>query len=366
MDVLLPHRLAGADLRTSESFDCEEAFRHGPCQRRMLVLMLLGLFSAVCQTVVMSLITGDVDHWCKPLAGFNISAADWKNIAIPIEAEGCFSRCRVYERCKPPADHGDSAEDRKSDAVLTGADEWYNRCFQDINDPRDVPCEDWDYDVRTAEASVVSSWNMVCHQGLLPAALLGLHNAGPVVYLAGAFVDYIGRRAMLPSSAPAVMTCTACTFAVTNYVRYAVVRFLTGAGVAVNTIFTCLIPFEVMTHAHRPQQVLFLAVLGLTLCEVWSVIVKPVVIDWHLKQVIFLGLTALLLPALSPARESSPSLVDNGRLDVTKAVMMQAAGTNNFPPPVTVCLVEKLKEQIKSHGAREGADMEDLAALRKN
>ncbi|XP_054934082.1 solute carrier family 22 member 7-like [Dermacentor andersoni] len=347
MDVVLHQRLAGADLRTSESFDCEEAFGHGPFQTRMLVLILLELFSAVSQTLVMSLVTGDVDHWCKPLAGFNISAADWKNIAIPIKAEGCFSRCRIYERCKPPADHGDSAEHRKSGVVQTAADEWYNRCFQDTSDPRHVPCEELDYDVRTAEASAVSSWNMVCHQRLLPATFLDLDNAGAVVslILAGAFVDYLGRRTTLLDSAAAVVT-----FAAKDCVRYAVVCLLTGASVAVQTIFTSLRQFEVMTHAHRLQHVLLLVVLGLTLCEIWIVIVDAVVTDWRLKQVIFLAPTAVLLPPLSAARESSRWLVDNGRLDVTKTVLMQAAKTNNFPPPITVCPAEKLKKQIRNHG----------------
>ncbi|XP_065300671.2 solute carrier family 22 member 7-like [Dermacentor albipictus] len=366
MDVVFPQRLAGADLQTSESFDCEEAFGHGPFQTRMLVLILLGLFSVNSQAMVISLVTGDIDHWCKPLAGFNNSAADWKNIAIPIEADGRFSRCRIYERCKPPADHIDSAEHRKSGAVLTRADEWYSRCIQDTSDLRDVPCEEWDYDVRTAEASAVSSWNMVCDRRLLPAALIALQNAGAVValILAGVFVDYVGRRAMLLSSAAALVACTVCTFAATNYVWYAVVRFLTGASVSVHMIFTCLIPFEVMTHAHRPQQCLLLAVLGLTLCEVWSVILKPVVIDWRLKQVMFLAPTALLLPALSTARESPRWLVAKGRMDAAEALMMEAAETNNVPLPVTACLVEKLREQIKNNADREGADMEELVDYR--
>ncbi|XP_070383740.1 solute carrier family 22 member 7-like [Dermacentor albipictus] len=345
MNVVLPQRLAGADLQTSESFDCEEAFGHGPFQTRMLVLILLGLFSVNSQAMVISLVTGDIDHWCKPLAGFNNSAADWKNIAIPIEADGRFSRCRIYERCKPPADHIDSAEHRKSGAVLTRADEWYSRCIQDTSDLRDVPCEEWDYDVRTVETSA---------------------NAGAVValILAGVFVDYVGRRAMLLSSAAALVTCTVCTIVATNYVWYAVVRFLTGASVSVHMIFTCLIPFEVMTHAHRPQQLLLLAVLGMMLCEVWSVIVKPVVIDWRLKQVMFLAPMTLLLPALSTARESPRWLVAKGRLDVAEAVMMEAAETNNVPLPVTACLVEKLREQIKNNANRDGADMEDLVDYR--
>ncbi|XP_037580754.1 solute carrier family 22 member 7 [Dermacentor silvarum] len=372
MDILLPQRLAGVDLRTSESFDCEEGFGHGPFQKRMLVLILLGAFSISCQTIVVSLVTGDVDHWCKPLAGFNMSAADWKNIAIPIEADGRFSRCRVYERCKPPVELGNSVELGKSGAGPVVAYRWYNKCFlnehelQDINDTRDAPCEEWDYDVRTAETSAVSYWNMVCHRRLLPAALVTLQNVGALValVLVGAFVDYVGRRVLLLGSAVAVVTCTVSTLVATSYVHYAVTRFLTAASVAVHVVFTFLIPFEVMTHTHRPHQVLFLAVMGSALCDVWIVIVKSIVMNWYLKQIIFLAPTAILLPALSTARESPRWLVAKGRLDAAEAVMMQGAKTNNFPIAVTACLVEKLKEQINSRAGQEGADKDDLIDCR--
>ncbi|XP_050024610.1 solute carrier family 22 member 7-like [Dermacentor andersoni] len=355
MDLLLPPRLAGVDRRTSESLDCEEGFGYGPFQKRMLLLILLGAFSVNCQTVVVSLVTSDVDHWCKPLARFNISAADWKNIATPTEADGRFSRCRAYERCKPPA----------GPAV---AGWWYNRYFlserelQDTNDTRDAPCEEWEYDIRTAETSAVSFWNMVCHRRLLPAAILTLQNTGAVIslILIGAFVDYVGRRAMLVGSAVVMATGTVCTFVSTGYAQYAVARFLTVESVAVHTVFTALIPFEVMTHAHRPQQLLLLAVMGLTLSDVWMVIVKSLVVDWRLKQIICLAPTALLLPVLFTARESPRWLVAKGRLEAAEAVMMQGAKTNNVPIAVTACLVVKLRKQIKNQVGRESADREGL------
>ncbi|KAL1437529.1 hypothetical protein MTO96_048910 [Rhipicephalus appendiculatus] len=119
-----------------------------------------------------------------------------------------------------------------------------------------------------------------------------------------------------------------------------------------------------MTHAHRPQQVLFLAVLGLELCEMWFVTIRPLVIDWRLKQVVFLAPTALLLPVLSTASESPRWLVAKGRLDEAEAVMMEAARINNFPLAVTGCLVEKLKEQMNSRARRDGVDQEDLIDAR--
>ncbi|KAL1437530.1 hypothetical protein MTO96_048911 [Rhipicephalus appendiculatus] len=307
MDLLFLTRLAGVDLRTSESFDCEECFGHGPFQKRMLFLILLGAFTTHCQTLVVSLVTGDVDHWCKPPSGLNISADDWKHIAIPKEADGRFSRCRVYERCKPLTEHGTLVDREDVDAAAPSAESLYNQCLsdqvQDINSTSDVPCEAWDYGVRTADSSAVSSWNMVCDRRLMRVVLVSMQSSGSVVGLVvvGVFADYIGRRTLLLGSAIALLACT----------------------------------------------VLLMAVLGLALCEVWTVVTNPVVIDWRLKQIIFLAPTALLLPALFFARESPRWLVARGRLDDAEAIMMRAATINNFPLPATACFVEKLKEHVQ-------------------
>ncbi|XP_070382741.1 solute carrier family 22 member 7-like [Dermacentor albipictus] len=368
MDLLFPQRLAGADLRTSESFDCEEGFGHGPFQKRTLLLIFLGVFSLTSQTDVVPLVTTDVDHWCKPLAGFNISAADWKNIAIPTEADGRFSRCRVYERCKPPVQPSSSSEDGNIGSGPADAGWWYSRCFlgerelDDTNDTSAAPCDEWDYDVRTAETSAVSYWNMVCHRRLLPAALVTLQTIGSVISLTllGAFVDYVGRRAMLVGSAVAVVTCTVCTMVATSYVSYALARFLSGGSVAAYAVFAFLIPFEVMTHTNRPHQVLFVTVVSAAINEVWKAIVKSMVVDWRLKQAILLAPTAFLLPALSVAGESPRWLVAKGRLDAAEAVMMQAATTNNFPLATTACLVQKLREQVENRTGQKDTDKDDL------
>ncbi|KAH7932646.1 hypothetical protein HPB49_000389 [Dermacentor silvarum] len=143
---------------------------------------------------------------------------------------------------------------------------------------------------------------MVCQECLRPAAPVALQNTGAVLFLilAGAFVDCVGRRALLLGSAAAVVTCTVCTFAATDYVRYAVVRFLTGVSVAVHTIFTSLIPVS-----------------------------------------IFLPPTALLLPAVSTARESPRWLVAKGRLDAAEAVMTQAVKSQSTISLLVICTLPR-------------------------
>ncbi|KAL1433558.1 hypothetical protein MTO96_012392 [Rhipicephalus appendiculatus] len=370
MDLFFVSRLVGVDLRTSESFDCEQCFGHGPFQKRMLWIVLLGTFMAHGQTLLVPLVTGDVDHWCKPPDDFNISAAEWKHIAIPMETDGRFSRCRVYERCKPPAEHDTSVNHQDIDAVTPAAESWFNRCFtdqdQDINSTRDVPCEAWDYDPHTAESSAISTWNMVCDRRLMRLVLVSMQSFGSVVglFLVGAFADLIGRRTVLQSSAMVMLTCMICAFVATGYYFYATALFLAGCSVAVNAVFTFVVPFESMTHAQRPQQVLLVAIISLALWEVWNIVMKLVIINWRFKQVIFLAPAALLFPVLWSTRESPRWLVAKGRLHEAEAVMMRAAAINNFPLPATACLVEKLKEHLRNRTGCENFDRADLLDAR--
>ncbi|KAL3240884.1 hypothetical protein MRX96_021679 [Rhipicephalus microplus] len=246
-----------------------------------------------------------------------------------MDTDGRFSRCRVYERCKPHNEHNDLITHQDVDAATSAVQSWYNRCLRDEiqdNSTQDVPCDAWDYDVHTAESSTVSTWDMVCDRQIMRVALVGMPSFGSVVglFLVGAFADYMGQENVASGLGH------------------------TGCSVAVTGLLTYIVPFESMTHAHRPQQLLVVAVICLALCDVWTIIIQPIVLDWRVKQVIFLTPGLLLFPTLYFARESPRWLVAKGRLNEAEAVMRQAATINNFPLPPITCLMEKLKEQLKN------------------
>ncbi|KAH6942873.1 hypothetical protein HPB50_011385 [Hyalomma asiaticum] len=364
MDLFFPQRLACCDLRTSESFDCQDAFGYGAFQKRLFALIVLAAASIICQTIVVTLVQGDVDHWCKRPQGFNISAAEWKNIAIPLEADGRFSQCRVYERCVPPLD----LDVKEPTAKQAEPHWWHNECLvhNRENDTRDMPCDEWEYDESKADSTAVSTWNLVCQRRLLGIALVALQYAGAVVILvpSGAYADAISRRGCLLASAAALFTTTVCSFLAHQYYLYALARFLAGGIVGLNEIFSLVIPFEVTTHAHRPQQVLLWGMVGVLLAEVWEILIRRVPIFWSLKQLVFLAPTALLVPLSCTAPESPRWLVAKGRLEEAEAVMMQAAEANHFPLPDTAALTDKLREQARSWKASQTASDEELLDTR--
>ncbi|KAH7956550.1 solute carrier family 22 member 7 [Rhipicephalus sanguineus] len=354
MELFSPQRLARCDLRTSESFDCQEGFGYGVFQKRLFVLLILAAFSLICQTSIVTLVFSDVDHWCKRPRGFNISAAEWKNIAIPLEADGRLSQCRVYERCMPPVHLNLPNRQRMDSAMQAQPDWWFNECLnatpEAANDTREISCKEWEYDVTVADSTVVSTWDLVCHRRLIRIAVVALQYAGAVLFLvtSGMYADSLSRRSCLVASAAALLTTTVCTFLATTYYLYALARFLAGGITAVNEVFSVVIPFEVTTHVHRPQQVILWHLVGVLLAEFWEILIRGVPMFWSLKQLVFLAPTALLLPVSFTAPESPRWLVAKGRLREAETVMMQAAEDNGFPFQCTAALMDKLREQVKS------------------
>ncbi|KAH7932586.1 hypothetical protein HPB51_029215 [Rhipicephalus microplus] len=347
MDLFFPQRLARYDLRTSESFDCQEAFGYGPFQRRLFILLILSAFSLISQTSILTIVFGDVDHWCRRPRGSNISATEWKNIAIPLEADGRLSHCRIYERCLPLVDlNFPSGMDSVMHAQL---DQLYNECLNAANDTRDVPCKEWDYDDSVADSTAVSTWNMVCHQRLIKTTVVALQYAGAVIIVltSGMYADSLSRKSCLVASASALVATTVCSVLANTYHVYALARFLAGGLTAVSEIFSIVIPFEVTTHAHRPQQVILWHLVGVFLAQLWEILMIRMPMFWQLKQLVFLAPSALLLPVSFTAPESPRWLVAKGRLREAETVMMQAAETNNFPLPDTAALIDKLKEQVE-------------------
>ncbi|KAL1428431.1 hypothetical protein MTO96_002808 [Rhipicephalus appendiculatus] len=231
---------------------------------------------------------------------------------------------------------------------------WYNECLnaapEAVNDTREIPCDQWEYDDSVADSTAVSSWNLVCHRRLLKIAVVALQYAGAVIFLvtSGLYADSLSRRSCLVASAAALLAATVCTFLANTYYVYALARFLAGGFTAVNEIFSIVIPFEVTTHAHRPQQIILWQSVGVFLVQLCEILMTRVPMFWSLTQLLFLAPTALLLPVSLTAPQSPRWLVAKGRLQEADTVMMQAAETNNFPLPNTAALMEKLREQVEA------------------
>ncbi|KAL1466063.1 hypothetical protein MTO96_026875 [Rhipicephalus appendiculatus] len=109
---------------------------NGLYQIRLLVASALATAMIVTQALAYELIGRPVEHWCRPPADLrDMSANVWRNAAIPVDVDGHFSQCTMYD---PPI-----AENDTEVRVV-------------------VECREWDYDGDRRADSVISRWDLVC------------------------------------------------------------------------------------------------------------------------------------------------------------------------------------------------------------
>lgn len=227
MDLFFSYRLRDRDFLVSESFDCFDGFGDGSFQKRLFLVCTLSIFVVSSHSYLMSLIAGDVDHWCKQPPHSNISMLAWKKEAIPLEADGELSRCRRYEN------------------------------IEELNNSRTIPCENWEYDEDQARTTIRSTWNLVCDRYVLLQTAVMTERASSVLFgvAAGCFADRFGRRLVLLASVTVLLASTLSSFFANSYTHYAITRFFAQGSAVATYIVTGVTFFEVTTHDNRPIHV---------------------------------------------------------------------------------------------------------------
>ncbi|KAH7963107.1 solute carrier family 22 member 7 [Rhipicephalus sanguineus] len=325
MDILFPRRLLFRDLFTSESFDCYDAFGHGPFQRRLLLLCTIAPFLFNVHDFVFRLILRDVDYWCKvpaPPPHSNISAVEWRGLFLPEEPDGKLSRCRRYK----------SLEE------------------QNGTTPETILCEEWEYgdDDEPARISAVSDWNLVCQRDTLIVVMVAVHCFGSCVFsaAAGSLADSVGRMPVLLVGTAVLVVSTVIGCLSRSFHAFVAAKFFSSGGVSAVMITAVTSVFEVTTRSNRPLQIIFAGMLGVLFSDMWDATVGPVKIGWTLRHAVYMLPTALMLPAFCVASESPRWLIARGRFKDAEVVMMNAAAVNHFPMHCTALTIDKLKAQL--------------------
>ncbi|KAK8784372.1 hypothetical protein V5799_009352 [Amblyomma americanum] len=70
------------------------SYVHGSYQRRTLSFGIAAMVALLCYSQSFTLISGPVDHWCKPPPQFShLLVETWKNVGIPLDERGGYSQC---------------------------------------------------------------------------------------------------------------------------------------------------------------------------------------------------------------------------------------------------------------------------------
>ncbi|KAH9366616.1 hypothetical protein HPB48_016211 [Haemaphysalis longicornis] len=320
MQHIIPANLEPIDLEASEGFDCGEAFGHGNFQRGFFFFAVLSMWVQHCNTLAFPLISGDVDHWCRQPGHLNITADQWKELAIPVHGDGQRSRCNAYAQPSDP------------------------------NDTTVVPCDEWDYDAELAPTSIVSYWDIVCGRAWRITFVNGLSMIGSLVFLSvsGFLADRVGRRLVAFGAASLLMVTSFGHGFASTYLVYVATKFFVSGCCSVLFVASSVLLMEVSAHKYRVVHCGLAFAIGLTLGDLCFAIIKQFRhLGWIARQLLIMAPTALIPVGFCLLTESPRFLIAKRQLKNAEALMKAAAQTNGFPLHGPMTVMDRTEEKLR-------------------
>ncbi|XP_064458214.1 solute carrier family 22 member 7-like [Ornithodoros turicata] len=302
----------------AEEFDEQEIsqttiYGHGCFQRMILFCSVLSLVVLQCHGLAFKLIARSVDFWCeRPALSQNLSVSDWRNVGIPLEPDGSYSRCNVYD--DPFALNKTS-----------------------------IPCTAWEYD--TPSVTIISTWDLVCSREWLIWFASVMYTMGAVIAvpLMGMAADQIGRRPVICIAVSVLLLSGFGTCFASNFVLFVCARCIVSgcASTIFVTIFILLL--EVTSVEHRALYCMVSASLGVVVAGILIAVLSVFTAPWRVFQAIFMAITCLLVSTFYVVQESPRWLLATCNFRQAKKVILSAARMNGVPQDRVRMLYSKLK-----------------------
>ncbi|KAH6933978.1 hypothetical protein HPB50_019366 [Hyalomma asiaticum] len=308
---------------------------HGPFQRRVLMCGILCVTVLLFQYLAYRLIGRQVDHWCMAPDHSDLLPADaWKNISIPVEADGSYSRCTMYDPSEPEATGLSKRPSRSAREAWSVLEIKWDEKDQ-IGKPKTKTgplfhAASGSYAIRSKADSVVSRFDMVCDREYLydlstVVPMLGSCLVSPALGLAA---DRVGRKPIMVACAFAQLFATIANSMAQTYTLFVLTRFLIFATTDVTFLVTFSLIHEVTGNARRSM--FTLVDTGLP-----GIVVPPLMHAlslleprWMLANALTI-VTAGLLAVWCRLQEESPAwLIATRKLSRAEAVLLLAANEN--------------------------------------
>ncbi|KAG0444402.1 hypothetical protein HPB47_013833 [Ixodes persulcatus] len=321
----LPTRDRTASAPTAP-LDTALVFGHGTFQRLALLCATLSIFISVSNGLAAVVLARPVEHWCRPPPELAFMQTDvWKNQSIPVEPDGTFSKCTRYE---PLLDAGNATENRTV-----------------------VFCDEWDYDLATAEKSIVNEWNLVCHR----QRLLLLHSlvyyggaiAGSVI---GCFGDSLGRKPVFMVALLLQVASGTATIFSNTVLTFIIMRFLTSVTSLIFMSMASVLVFEVTKTTHRVVFCAFAVSCTCAALPLFHFLLLAVGGHWRVAQAILMVPTCFLLFAAYAIEESPCWLLGLGDVEGTERAVISAAKVNGYPLDDVKAKMNKIKYETLRRG----------------
>ncbi|XP_075535071.1 solute carrier family 22 member 7-like [Dermacentor variabilis] len=255
---------------------------NGRYQMRVLISAALAAAVMLSQALAYELIGRPVDHWCRPPDNMrHLPAHVWRNAAIPVDTDGRFSQCTMYD---PPTAENASAERRV------------------------VECQEWDYDTGDRADSIISEWDLVCGRHWLRhlSVILFMLVAVAFVPASGALSDHWGRRPVILIMTGTLFSASLTAAVAETFPFFLIARLLVSGSCNSATMILCVLLYEMTGKERRALYCVWATGIGVTIPAPFLWAVGALQPRWALAQAV-LVLPTTILVLLCYSLEESPS-----------------------------------------------------------
>ncbi|XP_050028530.2 steroid transmembrane transporter SLC22A24-like [Dermacentor andersoni] len=295
---------------------------HGSMQRHVLLCGTLSFFVMLLNTLEYKVIGHFVDHWCRPPDELrHLNATAWKVMAIPVEPNGNFSRCNVYD---PPVQDGPDEERRQ------------------------VPCRAWDYDTDRLEDSIVSRWDLVCDNAWLSPLSSLTYMLGAVLFtpVAGYLADRVGRTPIIKIAMSTLLVASIGACVADTFLLFLLTRFVVSGSAHSIVMVLYILLYEVTGSEHRTRFAIIDTAIAFTLAPRIVNGLSRLTPRWSLVQAAVLLPTAVLAFWCYQLDESPAWLLATWNIAEAERSLMLAAKRNGLDLDRAMNSYRQLREQL--------------------
>ncbi|XP_075553605.1 solute carrier family 22 member 20-like [Dermacentor variabilis] len=268
----------------SDRYEEKPPFGTGAFQFHIIMTLSLAAGTFALHSNSFKVTATVMDHWCRRPAFFeNLSAAEWMELAIPVDERGKHSHCTVRD----PPGAGSAA--------------------------RVVGCTSWEFDLSARGHIIVSQWSLVCDRRWLIAVAWLVHSVACMasLALAGALGDYIGRRIVVFVALPAMLIAGVASSIPNDFHSSVAVRSIVSAAISALVPPLVALVYEVTPMEKMPVYSVASAALLVVASPVALFLTRFFKAGWAVVQLVMMAPACLLLAIYYTVDESPARLLES-------------------------------------------------------